>query len=76
MAGYHCHAPTGLAALMAPVGAGLMEPVGTGLMAPIGVGLMVPVGTPRPCKGRGRGGVLTALNVLSNLRFFKPLGRY
>ncbi len=34
--------------------------------------LRAPVGTPRPYQGRGRGGVLTALNVMFILRLFKP----
>ncbi len=64
------------AGVMATVGAEVMATVGAEVMATVGAGVMVPVGTPLPFQGRGRGGVLTALNVMSNVRSFKPLGKY
>ncbi len=42
---------------------------GAGMLVRVGAALMAPVGTPLPFQGRGRGGVLTALNVMSVLRF-------
>ena len=39
------------------------------MRVPVGVGLMESVGTPLPFQGRGRGGVLTALNVLQSISF-------
>ena len=61
---------------MATVSAGVMATVGAEVMVTVGAGVMATVGTPLPFQGRGRGGVLTALNVLLDPRFFKSLGRY
>ncbi len=74
------------AGVMVSVGAGVMVSVGVGVMVPVGpplpcrggvgVGSVISQSAYPRASLTLRLGVMTALIVLYNLRFFKPLGRY